>query len=665
MEVGSAYLRARGLDLSDIDANKVEILPAQAGAERVGWLRPPNGAQAAIVFRHYGTRGQRLNYETVRFPGSTGAKLVAPKAAPKLFFPPSLDWKRIPSGVELQIHESAIKAMNAAKLGAWAVGLNGVWCWGSEGALLEDWDALDLVGKLLKPTIVFDSNNNLRGHAYNPRVRDAAVRLSCKLRIKYGERVNVFLRQIAEDPDKGAKGWGFDDWCVRDRPAVVQWLAQPAQEFNIDPWTEAVSELNDEVTYVADLKRVATLAAPHIFMTPNEFSGGAYANRHYEDAGGERKPAARAWITSPARNEVRTLVYRPGQPKMESRQWLNLWNGMGCEAEGGEEEAQPFLDLLANLFPNPAEREELLAWMAYPLQNLGAKMHKALLVVGESGVGKSFVAETLSMIYGGNAKKVRNKDFQTNFNSNLAQTQFGVWEEATLMGRSKADTDSALQNLKDFVTGHTLPVEFKGKDVVHVENCCNLMILTNAWDKFPIQRGERRIFALEAKPVEDKKHDSAYWKALIAWRAGNGAQALYGYLLGLNISKYEPHAPAMQTDALAELHWEGSSARVAWIEDTLHTLGMDLMTAAEIEATFQASGINRDHEAGAGGAKAMSSALKECGVPLAAGGEKMRAGSVAVARWYNVRRQQKYTSKAICQAYLANRGDVKLDNFKF
>lgn len=665
MAVGREYLLERGFTPEEVSKNKIVILPPQEGAAIVGWREPPRGAGAAVVFHHFSTEGRPLKYATVRFPGATRGKMLAPAGQPpKLYFPPSLDWKKLPSGAEVQIHESALKAIAAARMGAWAIGLNGVSCWGSQGALLPDWDALDWVGKALRPTVVFDSNNNPGGHAFNPQVRHSAVRLSMLLRLKYGHEFNVYARYIDEDPDRNAKGWGFDDWAHREPARVTEWLTLPAVDFNIDPWTEAVAELNDEVVYIAELKRVATLSVPHVFMTANEFTGAAYANRHFYDGDGARKPAARFWITSEERNEVRSLVYRPGEPKMQGGDYLNLWDGMGVQPKAGD--VKPWKKLLANLFPDPVHRRELEQWMAYPLQNLGAKMHKAVLIVGESGVGKSFIAETLGAVYGPNMKKVRNKDFQTSFNSNLAQTQLGVWEEATLTGRSKSDTDSAMQNLKDFVTGHTLPVEFKGKDVVHVDNRCNLLILTNSWDKFPIQRGERRFFALEAKQKVDYKNNGEYWKKLIAWRDAGGVAALYDYLLKIDMEGFDPYTPAMETTALEELRREAAPARNVWLEDMgVEGWGLDLLTAPEIEALYQAGGVGGEHESSLGGAKAMSLALKECGVPLAAGGEKMRGKDGKVGRWYNVRRQQKYECKSVCQAYIAKRGEVKLRDVKF
>lgn len=664
--VGQEYMRARGITVQDITKNKIRILTPKEGAEVISWEEPPKGAEAAVVFDYYDpANGAKLKYSTVRFPGAKNFKLVAPTGRPpKLYFPPMLPWDKMPSNVEVQVHESNIKAIAAAKRGVWAVGLNGVWGWGSQGALIKDWEALDWAGKALRPCIVFDSNNNVDGHAFNPQVRRAAVKLSMLLRLKYGDTLNIYTRCIPEDPSRNAKGWGFDDWAATDPAAVSKWLAQPPHDFNIDPWTEAVAALNDEVVYIHDLKRVATLRAPHVLMTSGEFTGASYANWHYYGEDGTRKPAARAWLTAEERNEVNSLVYRPGEPKMQGREFLNLWSGMGVEPQAGD--VKPWLDLLANLFPDERHRRELTRWMAWPLQNLGAKMHKAVLIVGESGVGKSFVAETLGAVYGENAKKVRNKDFQTNFNSNLAQTQLGIWEEATLVGRGKSETDSAMQNLKDFVTGHRLPVEFKGKDVIHVDNRCNLMILTNSWDRFPIQRGERRFFALEAKQVVDRRNDSLYWKALIEWRESGGVAALYDHLLRVPLEGFDPFTPALETEALNELRREAAPARNVWLEDMgVEGWGQDLMTATEIEAMFQAGGIGTDHEASLGGAKAMSIALKEAGVPLAAEGEKLRGKDGKVGRWYNVRRQQKYDSKAVCQSYIAKRGEVKLDNLKF
>lgn len=660
--IGEEYLRARGLTVNDIDRAGILIRPALTGAQAVGWLTAPAGSTSAIIIPYYTTTRDLADYVAVRFVGSTGAKLVVPRGRPRLYFPRILDWVNIPSGAELQIHESAIKAINAAKQGIYSIGLNGVECGVSEGEPLPEWDALPWIERALQPTIVFDSNIN-RGHAFNPRVRDAAVRLSAKLRLKYGERLNVWLRKIPDGPADSPKGWGFDDWVAAcgatgRHKAVADWLARGPDSFNVSPWTEAVAHLNEVVVYVRALKRVATITPPHIFMTANEFTGAAYANRHYEGAGGA-KPAARAWMAAEERNEVGELVYRPGQPKLEQYgAYLNLWTRMGLEPAAGD--VGPFLDLLNNLMV-ASERDEFLRWVAWPLQNAGGKMHKAVLFVGESGVGKSFIAETISLIYGDNAGKVRNKDFQTSFNSNLAQKQFAHWEEANL-GAKREEAKAAMEQVKDFVTGHELPVEFKGKDVIMVDNCCNLMILTNNWDKFPVQRGERRFFIVGLQQKVDRTRDTGYWRALIAWRDAGGAAALYDYLLAMNISAFEPYAPAMITGAFEDVRRESGSARTAWIEDHLGDMAVDLMTAAEIEAMFTASGMGASYESGAHGAKIMGNALRECGIQLAAEGTKFRNRNGVISRYYNIKRKGEYTRASRCREYIRTRGDVKVDS---
>jgi len=80
------------------------------------------------------------------------------------------------------------------------------------------------------------------------------------------------------------------------------------------------------------------------------------------------------------------LIYLPGKPEFpygSSGVFYNIWRKSGVEARLGD--VTPFLDHMAFLFPNEADRELVLDYLALLVQKPAEKIHFALLVRGSQG----------------------------------------------------------------------------------------------------------------------------------------------------------------------------------------------------------------------------------------------------------------------------------------
>ena len=407
-----SYLSQRGIDVTLAAQLQLKVLNADAlftAARGAAPSYPDN--RFAIVFPHHSPLDMHvLDWWSARLvprkaePSSSSAKpalsvvhsfsqltdervyggkmFCPPNTPPAAYIPvaPSLpDWHAIPKGSRIYLHESVIKAVNGARLGTYSVGLNGVWGWGSRKhniALLPEirdipWKALDL-----QPVILLDTNINS-----SQQVDLAAKRLAEKL-LEVTGRTATLLR-MHRDPDiNGGEDYGFDDYCVAVGDAVAkEFLAQDTEEIDVSDVELMRLELNQKVAVVRTLSRVADVETGTL-MTTAAFTELVYAHYQAETttADGDIKMVSvpKLWLKDPRRTTVESLAYAPGEERITRTNQLNTWRGMGVQPQAGS--VDQWLTLLAHNAPTPELAEWILDWLAYPLQNLGAKLNTLLLL---------------------------------------------------------------------------------------------------------------------------------------------------------------------------------------------------------------------------------------------------------------------------------------------
>lgn len=253
---------------------------------------------------------------------------------------------------------------------------------------------------------------------------------------------------------------------------------------------------------------------------------------------------------------------------------LNTWRGWPMKPAKGN--CELFLELIQYLCGNDQGSKEsfdfLIKWMAYPLQNPGAKMQSAVIMHGPQGTGKSMVFKTLARIYGYKGNPYLNysivldqKALQSNFNPDWDSKLFILAEEVV----NNSDKWQLKNELKELVTGETIRIEGKFANAVHQRNQMNMAFLSNEGQPIPLDVGDRRHLVIYTPPALDKRF---YTELADELKAG-GTEAFYDYLLNVDLTGFHEGTQPPMTDAkqrLIDLS-AGSEIRFAneWLDGDL------------------------------------------------------------------------------------------------
>jgi hypothetical protein len=554
-----AYLRERGIGTKQlIDAYGIRILRAID----VGKL---GDDRAAVVFPHYDMTGSTIDWWSARLvdvgPPPTGfgamvgrGKMYCPPREPvAAYLPPTLDWGAIPEGATIFIHESCMKAIAGSQCMRYSVGLNGVWGWSSKKhdiALVPQIRDLPWTAKRLKCVVVFDSNAATSDGVALAIRRFAEKMLEiCKVRVQH--------RLLPMRAD-GAH-WGFDDFFATNGvDASTQWLDGEAVDVDISELEAFRLQLNEEVCVVRSLKRVVSHDGS-VVMGRGEFCDINYAhmNVFIED-----RPinVPKLWLQWERRRVVNSMDYMPGKAMVHDEK-LNLWQGMGIEPAMGQDVSRWQKILLAAV-PDPVLRQWLIQWMAYPLQNIGAKLSSFVHFYGPPGTGKQAVLHPLVKIYGRNAVTIGREQLAGDFNSSYSNKQFINADE--LHGGHGHEATKINNKMKRLITQETLMVNTKGVPEYQVSNCANIVTTSNYVDAIKLDEDDRRACVIRF----DTRLGAEFWKDYFKWvDEDGGAEAIYGHLLSVDLTGFEPKGWAPMTEDKELVISAGRAPMESWIRD--------------------------------------------------------------------------------------------------
>lgn len=553
------YLRRRGIESSELDDLGIQILPAAELMTRARGVQTYD-ERLAVVFPHFNPQGDYIDWWSARLvdtgirpaqvsfaslaPAKRGKMFCPPNEPPHAYLVPTLDWKKLQKGDRVYIHESCIKAINGAKCDTWSIGLNGVWGWGSKKhgmALCPELKGLPWKALELQPIIVFDSNA-----ADNWDVQNAIAHLAAKLLEVTGRHAGHLL--LPASPDN--VHWGFDDFCVHHGTEhAAAWLAGDATPVEIGGVELLKLQLNSEVAVVRSLSRIAEQATGTL-MSRASFTDVNYA--HYtavvEERDTERVVSVpKLWLMDPRRTVVEKLTYEPGGERLTESGDLNIWRSMGLEPSRGD--VSLWLGLIERNVPQEL-RGWLLQWFAYPLQNLGAKLTTFVHLFGPPGSGKQAVLAPLMRIYGENSIIIGKDQIGSTFNSVFAYKQFINLDE--LHGGSAGDAITIANRLKKLVTDDKMVVNTKGQPEYTVPNRAQIVTTANYSDSVRLDDDDRRAAVIRFGE-RGVGYDKDYWTSYFAWVAGPGAAAVYDYLLGVDLTGFNPQGWAPMTEDKVEV----------------------------------------------------------------------------------------------------------------
>lgn len=549
------YLLARGLTLSDVDKLELQFVTEEKLLElgykcwnvEQGILMPVHNIHGDDT----GASGARLFYHENE--GATfGVKRDQPKylhpsgQKSHMHFPKNVLWDHLDFGAMVYFCESYIKAAIAAKMGVNAVGISGVWGWRSQkskNGIIPGLDDLPWRDLRLQPVVVFDSNVT----EDRPMLYASVRRLLTYLEARYDVVGGIIV--LPKPPeDYGEEDWGLDDYFMHYGEAETRRLLR-LDPTPVPPDLNTHIELfNDEVRYIRNIKKPLRLE-DRMPMGVDEFKV-CYGNRWVDvpNAQGDivRRQLPKLWLEHRNRADADEMVYAPGEEMIIGNN-VNIWRGMGVEpAPGG---VQWWTQWLECVLPDVSERKWFEQWLAWPLQNLGGKMTTCAFLYGPSGVGKGWLSQMMSRIYGReNSSSIKLHDLIAGFNSHWAAGQFLIVEEA----EDIRDNTRVYTALKDLITNEIIEHRRKFVDSFYIDNHLNIMLQGNNLGALgKIDTFDRRLGVLSIDRASSKSiaNNVEYWTEMFGYVSDEGAAALYAWLLSVDCSDFDPQGEAPMTAA--------------------------------------------------------------------------------------------------------------------
>ncbi len=465
-----------------------------------------------------------------------------PTTMPRAYFPPFCDWGSIaldPS-IPIAVTEGEKKAAIATKMGLPTIGLGGVWSWQSKKlrfSLIPDLELLKLVERSVY--LIFDTDPEPK-----PEVAGALEALGHTLESK-----GAIVRQIQLPAGTPGEKVGLDDY-------LKSHSMDDLRELKVDELAmgEALLALNHELAVIENPPGIYHFGSERLYTNPNQLATTSYASRIIKkvNRAGEFVDcnALVEWTKWPRQTRHSRLVYEPGKDRVLDNNSLNTWHGWGVRPRKGS--VEPFKKLMDQAFAGAEEgREWFTRWLAYPLQNPGAKMYAAaVLWSSRQGTGKSLLGYTMGRIYGRNFGVVGEAELHGAFNDWQTGRQLILGEEVTGSDR-RAEAD----RLKKTITGETVRVNLKYQQPYEVRDCLNYLFTTNHPDAFLLDRHDRRYFVHEMAAGRELELDEKWFTQVYdPWfRSDEGAGALFHWLLQVDLKGFDAKSRPPATEARQEM----------------------------------------------------------------------------------------------------------------
>ena len=270
--------------------------------------------------------------------------------------------------------------------------------------------------------------------------------------------------------------------------------------------------------------------------------------------------------------KLNSMCYRPGRPEFHGKQF-NLYKPPALKPAPGD--TKLWDAHLAYLFPDKADRDLVLNWIAWLLQNLTLKPKHALLIQGIiQGTGKSFIAEVLERILGShNVSPISQSDLHGTFNRWAEHAKLLLIEE--LRALDKAEVKNKLHPL---ITQERITINDKGEKTFPMVNCFGIMAMTNDPVAVPLEDSDRRYLVVQTKAVPrdvrefegavNVDYDPDYYKVLYRLLEQPEAMGAIAWeLQHRDLKGYDARSRAPFTAAKAEMMAEAAPEIEKWMLD--------------------------------------------------------------------------------------------------
>lgn len=545
--------------------------------------------------------------------------------------PKGLTWDAILANTDIPITftEGELKAACATKNGLPTIALGGVWNFKSKGKgwkRLPWFDDVEWRGRTV--FIIFDSDS-----ATNPQVLHAQYKFAEEM-CALGANVKV-----VNIPKVADKKHGIDDYIVEYGLGSFKDLLNDTAEHQDFNFQRMLLKMNSEVAVVHQPVAVMHFATGQLLT--RSAADMLYANSKMVE---QRIVTAKKkneedtikyievstfdkWLEWEGRNEVHCPVYEPGQDQfveVDKKRCFNTWKGWGAVPEKGDVSLWKWLlkNILKNAEPDHIKWFE--QWCAYPIQNPGVKMYSCPMLFGQmKGTGKSLLGLSLMSIYGQNGAEITDTQLEDERNVFAAEKQFVLANEVT-----GSDKRTMVGRLRNLITQHSVVINKKYQPDYVVRDTINYFFTSQHVDAVYMEDDERRFFVHEVLGPRLVDVDQEKVQAYDKWlKSGQCASALFHYLLSIDLTGFDPTAPAPDTKSKSLM----VDASRSEIENWCHAMKADPNTCLRINNVVIPYGLYRIKElidmfSGADNGKktyekSMANALRKAGFKKASHGQ--------------------------------------------
>jgi Family of unknown function (DUF5906) len=205
-------------------------------------------------------------------------------------------------------------------------------------------------------------------------------------------------------------------------------------------------------------------------------------------------------------------IYEPGQPDVIGNTF-NMWRRPAFEPLEGKPEI--ILQHIEYLIPNRRERRLFWDYLKWMVQHPDKKIQFALLIIGQYGVGKSWLAGLFSALFGPENMLLIEKGERATakFNKDMANRQVIFIDEIVPDGKQ-----DLVKAIAPIITAPTMTVEPKGVDAFQIPNRSNIIGISNYENAVRLQgRQDRRWLVIRATDdlygADDSNRPTAATKA--------------------------------------------------------------------------------------------------------------------------------------------------------
>jgi hypothetical protein len=242
---------------------------------------------------------------------------------------------------------------------------------------------------------------------------------------------------------------------------------------------------------------------------------------------------------------------------------------------GSAELAEPWVQHVRKLWPDPKEHEFFFDFCAHMVQQPQVKCNAAIVLSGTQGIGKDAALTPVKAAVGSwNSKNIDPDELFSAYKPWLETLMLVVDEVRP--NKDEFHASSAYNILKPMIVAppDTLPLNDKYAKLRHIINRLRVFITTNDWMSMYIPPEDRRMFIMHS-PLQQKWHEGEgrpqYFREFFGWVARGGDSHVAAWLAARDLSNFDPKAQVARTAGWGAVtaSWGEPEDAIAWVIDHL------------------------------------------------------------------------------------------------